>query len=145
VYDGNDPDGKALAVNIDRRLLTKGRSVMVADQPYDQHIPSPIGGAMIGVTRPSVRLKGSGDHLRLRVQSSADPLATVRECCRAATALDKAMAKAVRDAIAAGSSWAEVGQELTGMPGDTPEAVLNAYASGRRSSWSRFWGIGGNA
>jgi hypothetical protein len=98
---------------------------------------------MIGVTRPSIRLKGSGDHLRLQVQSSADPLATVRECCRAVTALDKALGEAVREAIASGRSWAEVGHELTGMPGDTPEGVLDAYASGRRSSWSRFWGLGG--
>jgi hypothetical protein len=100
---------------------------------------------MIGTTKPNVRIKGSGSHLRLRVERTADPLATVRECCRAGTAIDKALGEAIRDAVASGCSWAEVGRVLTGAPAGSPEEVLYRYTAARRSSWRRFWGLGGDS
>src|SRR5215204_2666511 len=65
------------------------------------------GGTMIGTKRPALRISGSGGRLRLHLAPSPDSLATVRECCRAATAVDKALGEAIRGAVAAGHSWSE--------------------------------------
>jgi hypothetical protein len=67
---------------------------------------------MIGTSTATLRFRGSGEHLRLRVAKAPDPLANVRECCRASVAVEKAMGEAIRDALAAGHSWAEVGRAL---------------------------------
>jgi hypothetical protein len=92
-------------------------------------------------TTRRLRLRGHGEHLRLRTKPAADPLATVREACRAATALDKALGESVRGALAAGCTWHEVGQILTGADGTEGEQVLAQYARARRESWRRFWGL----
>lgn len=96
---------------------------------------------MIGMDRAVLRIKGSGKHLRVRLRSapSSDPLASVRECCRAATALDKTMGEAVLDAVAAGHSWSEVSHALAVPPADSALEVLEAYLSARRTSARRFW------
>ncbi|MEP6666100.1 MAG: hypothetical protein ABJA81_06605 [Nocardioidaceae bacterium] len=54
--------------------------------------------------KPTLRIRGSGNRLRLRVEATPDALATVRECCRAATAIDKALGEAVQGAVATGHS-----------------------------------------
>ncbi len=71
---------------------------------------SGAGAARLGARL--LRLRGSGEHRRLRVAKAPDPLADVRECCRASVAVEKALGEAIRDAIAAGHTWAQVGQVL---------------------------------
>jgi hypothetical protein len=97
---------------------------------------------MIGTSKATLRLKGSGEHLRLRVGKSPDPLANVRECCRASVAVDKAMGEAIRDALAAGHSWVEVGQVL-GVKADTSVGVAEQYNTSQRWMRTRFWGTNG--
>lgn len=96
---------------------------------------------MIRTNRPALRISGSGQRLRLHVAPSPDSLATVRECCRAATAVDKALGEAIRVAVSTGHSWPEVGQALSNSRASTPEDVLQDYAEARRWSWRRFWGL----
>jgi len=98
---------------------------------------------MIGTKRPALRISGSGGRLRLHLAPSPDSLATVRECCRAATAVDKALGEAIRGAVAAGHSWSEVGQALSITQASIPEEILQDYADARRWSWRRFWGLSG--
>jgi hypothetical protein len=93
-------------------------------------------------TRPRLRLHGSREHLRLTTKPAADPLAMVREACRAGTALDKALGEAVREALAVGHTWPEIGQALTGGVGTDGDQVLTEYAQARLASWRRFWGLG---
>jgi uncharacterized protein YndB with AHSA1/START domain len=109
-------------------------------EKLDQAASDDGGGCMN--TRPRLRLHGSGEHLRLTTKPAADPLAMVREACRAGTALDKALGGAVREALAAGHTWPEIGQTLTGGPGTGGNEVLAEYAQARRASWRRFWGLG---
>ena len=90
----------------------------------------------------SLRLKGSGEHLRLRVAKATDPLASVSECCRASVAVEKALGEAVRDALAAGHSWAQVGQAL-GVEANTSVGVKEQYDSSRRWMRTKFWGAAG--
>jgi hypothetical protein len=56
-------------------------------------------------SRAVVRLHGSGEHLQLNVSSARDRLETVREWCRASTAMDKALGEAIRKAVGAGHTW----------------------------------------
>ena len=94
---------------------------------------------MLGMRSATLRLTGSGEHLRLRVAAAPDPLTNVRDCCRASVAVEKALGEAIHDAVAKGHSWAEVGQAL-GIEATTPAAVRDEYAASRRGMWSRFWG-----
>ena len=67
------------------------------------------------VTRaPRVRIVGAGARLRLRTLGDwdANPLDALRECCRAETALEKAMWQTVGKARAEGHSWTEIGEAL---------------------------------
>ena len=89
-----------------------------------------------------LRLRGHGSGLRLRAPGgwAGDPLGGVAECCRAVTALEKALGEAIREARRAGHSWAEVGQTL----GATETAVglddvADAFAANKRATWVRFW------
>jgi hypothetical protein len=93
-------------------------------------------------TRPRLRLHGRGEHLRLTTKPAADPLAMVREAGRAGTALNKALGEAVRESLATGHTWPEIGQALTGGTGTDGDEVLAQYAGARRRSWRRFWGMG---
>jgi hypothetical protein len=93
-------------------------------------------------TRARLRLHGNGERLRLTTKPAADPLAMVREACRAGTAVDKVLGEAVRQALAAGHTWPEIGQALTGGTGTDGDEVLAEYAEARRQSWRRFWGMG---
>lgn len=95
---------------------------------------------MLGTTKPALRLRGSGEHLRLRLTSSPDLLATVHECCRASTAVEKALGESVQAAIAAGHSWAEVAQAL-GVQAHTAERVQEEYGATHRWMQRRFWGL----
>jgi len=99
---------------------------------------------MIGTSKPTLRLRGSGADLRLRVATAPDPLITVNECCRASVAVEKALGEAIRAAIAAGHSWTEIGQSL-GLDARTSEGVREEFEASRRWMRSRFWGIGGEA
>ena len=94
---------------------------------------------MIGASTTTLRFRGSGERLRLRVAPVPDPLTNVHECCRASVALEKALGEAIRDAIAAGHSWTEVGHEL-GIEASTSASVRDEYDASRRAMWSRFWG-----
>lgn len=98
---------------------------------------------MMGTSRATLRFKGAGEHLRLRFGGGTDPLANVRECCRASVAVEKALGEAVRDALNAGHTWAEVGHAL-GVEASTPNGVREQYDTARRWMRTRFWGIGGH-
>ena len=78
----------------------------------------------------------------LRVAAAPDPLTTVRECCRASVAVEKALGEAIRDALVAGHSWAEIGLAL-GTDATTSAGVREEYDASRRWMRSRFWGEGG--
>jgi len=93
---------------------------------------------MISASKPTLRFRGSGDHLRLRVGRAPEPLATVHECCRASVAVEKALGEAVREAIAGGHNWAEVGRAL-GVDAGTPQDVQEAYEASGHWMRSRFW------
>jgi len=93
---------------------------------------------MITATNPKLRFRGSGEHLRLRLASTPDPLATVHECCRASVALEKALGEAIREAIATGHSWAEVGQALR-VDAETSVGVQEAYEATGHWMRSKFW------
>jgi hypothetical protein len=99
---------------------------------------------MIGTSTATLRLRGSGEHLRLRVSKAPDPLANVRECCRASVAVEKALGEAIRDALAEGHSWAEVGHAL-GVDARTAVGVAEQYDASRSWMRSTFWGTGGGA
>ena len=99
---------------------------------------------MIGTSTATLRLRGSGGHLRLRVAKAPDPLANVRECCRASAAVEKALGEVIRDALAAGHNWAEVGLVL-GVDASTSFGVAEQYDASRSWMRSRFWGMGGEA
>jgi hypothetical protein len=61
-----------------------------------------------------VRIVGQGSDLRLRTLGDweAHPIEALRECCRAKTALEKAMRQTVGKAREASHSWAEIGEAL---------------------------------
>lgn len=99
---------------------------------------------MIGRSTATLRLRGSGEHLRLRVAKARDPLANVRECCRASVAVEKALGEAIRDALAAGHNWAEVGHIL-GVDASTSVGVVEQYDASRSWMRSKFWATGGEA
>jgi hypothetical protein len=94
---------------------------------------------MIGMRTSTLRLRGSGEHLRLRIAKAPDPLANVRECCRASVAVEKAMGEAIREALTAGHGWAEVGQAL-GVEANTQVGVRAEYDVSRGWMRTRFWG-----
>jgi hypothetical protein len=89
----------------------------------------------------TVRIKGSGQRLRLNVAPAPDPLGTIRECCRAAIAIDKAMAEAIREALASGRSWADVADAIGAAPAGTSEEALSHYLDGRGQLFRRLWGV----
>ena len=97
---------------------------------------------MIVASTATLRLRGSGEHLRLRVAKAPDSLANVRECCRASVAVEKALGEVIRDALAAGHSWAEVGQAL-GVEAETSVGVGEQYDASRSRMRTRFWGTPG--
>jgi uncharacterized NAD(P)/FAD-binding protein YdhS len=69
---------------------------------------------MVVTRAPRVRIVGAGTRLRLRTLGDWDsnPVEALRECCRAQTALAKAMWQTVRQARDAGHSWREIGDAL---------------------------------
>jgi len=65
----------------------------------------------------------------------------VGECCRASTAVDKALGEAIRGAVAAGASWGDIGRALkVAEDAATQQDVLDALAQQKREVWRRFWG-----
>jgi uncharacterized NAD(P)/FAD-binding protein YdhS len=80
-----------------------------------------------GRSAPAVRINGRDSKLRLHTIGDWDsrPLDALRECCRAQTALAKAIRQTVRKAREAGHSWTEVGEAL----GVT-----------KQTAWTRFAG-----
>ena len=79
---------------------------------------------------PRVRIVGHGSHLRLRTVGDWDahPIDALRECCRAETALEKAMWQTVGRARAAGRSWTEIGDAL----GVTKQTAWERFSEGMR-------------
>ena len=98
----------------------------------------------MGISSATLRFRGAGELLRLRVESGSDSLANVRECCRASVAVEKALGEAIRDARAAGHSWAEVG-DAPGVEANTSVGVREQYDSARSWIRTRFWGTDGKA
>jgi hypothetical protein len=66
------------------------------------------------VRTKKLRVVGRGPGLGLQMAGNweGDPLEGVRECCRLATAVEKALREEVRLARQAGHSWAEIGRIL---------------------------------
>jgi hypothetical protein len=100
-----------------------------------------MGGDM-GVTSRRLRLRGHGTGLRLSISGdwTTDPMDGVTECCRALTALEKALGESIQQARSTGHSWAEVGRAL----GATETAasfddVADAFAAKKRATWELFW------
>lgn len=69
---------------------------------------------MVVPRAPRVRIVGGGNRMRLRTLGDWDsyPLEALRECCRAETALEKAMWQTVAKARESGHSWTEIGDAL---------------------------------
>ncbi len=103
---------------------------------------------MITSGEPRLRLRGHGRRLRLRSGggNDGDPLALLRECCRASLAVEKAMGEAITSARAAGRDWGEIA-EVFGAPGkaSTRDDVIDARVEQHRFLWDRFWPGGGRA
>jgi len=79
---------------------------------------------------PRVRIVGQGDDLRLRTLGDWDahPIEALRECCRAETALEKAMWQTVNQAREASHSWTEIGDAL----GVTKQTAWQRFSGGLR-------------
>jgi hypothetical protein len=79
---------------------------------------------------PRVRIVGHGNHLRLRTIGDweAHPIEALRECRRAATALEKAVYQTVGEAREAGRSWTEIGNAL----GVTKQTAWQRFSGGMR-------------
>jgi hypothetical protein len=79
---------------------------------------------------PRVRIVGHGNHLRLRTLGDweAHPIEALRECCRAETALEKAMLQTVGKARGASHSWTEIGAAL----GVTKQTAWQRFSGGLR-------------
>ena len=79
---------------------------------------------------PRVRIIGHGNHLRLRTLGDweANPIDALRECCRAETALEKAMWQTVNTAREASHSWTEIGDAL----GVTKQTAWQRFSGGLR-------------
>lgn len=90
---------------------------------------------MLVTTKPRVRISGHGNRLHVRLQGNweRDAVAALREACRAATALDKAVAEAIRQARRSGVSWAEIAGTL-GVAEDAgdKQTLIDALANARR-------------
>jgi hypothetical protein len=69
---------------------------------------------MVARRTPQIRIAGSGGRLRLRTLGDweAQPIDALRECCRAESALEKAMWRTVGMARDAGHTWTEIGDAL---------------------------------
>jgi hypothetical protein len=64
----------------------------------------------------------------------------IAECCRALTALDKALGESIRHARGAGHQWAEIGQALGATETAASfEEAADAFARDRRALWELFW------
>ena len=85
---------------------------------------------MVTTRAPRVRIVGGGGRLRLRTLGDWDlhPLDALHECCRAETALEKAMWQTVRKAREAGHSWTEIGDAL----GVTKQTAWQRFAGEMR-------------
>jgi hypothetical protein len=79
---------------------------------------------------PRVRIVGQGNPLRLRTLGDweAHPIEALGECCRAETALEKAMWQTVGKAREAGRSWTEIGEAL----GVTKQTAWQRFSGGMR-------------
>ena len=79
---------------------------------------------------PRVRIVGHGNHLRLRTIGDweAHPIEALRECRRAATALEKAISQTVGEARESGRSWTEIGVAL----GVTKQTAWQRFSGGMR-------------
>ena len=79
---------------------------------------------------PRVRVVGQGNKLRLRTLGDWDthPIEALRECCRAETALEKAMWQTVAKARDAGHTWTEIGESL----GVTKQTAWQRFSGGMR-------------
>ena len=89
-------------------------------------------GARVRYTVTGLRIVGRGGQLRLRALGDweSNPIEALRECCRAETALEKAMWETVGRARAAKHSWQEIGDAL----GVTKQAVHRRYGSRRAAT-----------
>ena len=84
---------------------------------------------------PRVRIVGHGNHLRLRTLGDweSQPIEALRECCRAGTALEKAIWRTVGEAREAGRSWSEIGDAL----GVTKQTAWERFRRDAASNYGR--------
>ncbi|WP_426997149.1 hypothetical protein [Pseudarthrobacter sp. N5] len=62
----------------------------------------------------------------------------LRECCRASTAVDKALGEAIQATVAAGIPWRDIGRVLGVAEADgSRRDVIDALAASRRELWHR--------
>lgn len=85
---------------------------------------------MVVTRAPRVRIVGAGPRLRLRTLGDwdANPIDALRECCRAETALEKAMWQTVGKAREEGHTWTEIGEAL----GVTKQTAWQRFSGGMR-------------
>ena len=85
---------------------------------------------MVVKRAPRVRIVGRGDRLRLQTLGDweSDPIGALRECRRAATALEKAMTQTVAAARDTGQSWTVIGDAL----GVTKQTAWQRFSPGMR-------------
>ena len=87
-------------------------------------------------------LAGHGRRLHLRALGdwTHDPMDQIAECCRALTALEKALGESIRQARSTGHPWAEIGQALGATErAASLEDVADALAAHKRAMWELFW------
>jgi hypothetical protein len=87
-------------------------------------------------TRPRLRIAGHGARLRVRTKGDweGDTVAALRECCRASSAVEKALAEAIRLASGSGMSWEEIAHVLgVAEQAANKGALLDAFAESRRA------------
>ena len=96
---------------------------------------------MITTTEPRLRIRGHGSRLRLRAigRNDGDPLALVRECCRASVAVENALGEAISTARYAGRDWGEIAGALGEHSATTRPEVIEARVEQQRAVWQTFW------
>lgn len=82
--------------------------------------------------------------MRRRGHWGKDPVEDLRECCRASTAIDKALGETIHAAVAAGTPWRDIGRVLgVAEAAGSKQDVIDALAESKRGLWYRFRGQAG--
>lgn len=96
----------------------------------------------MSATSRRLRFRGHGRGQRLSLSGdwTSDPMGGVNDCCRALTALEKALGESIRQARSAGHAWSEVGRTLGAAESAASfDDVADAYAANKRATWELLW------